>query len=149
MRKWTLLLTTLWFLLFASILFQAVRFSLSVYPKLWGMDLEAKQRLLDDDLFAAAKACERHLPINASLFFYNSPHVPRRLFTRHSPNFFLSHDQQKMAYLLYPRRVYWEGNWPEESVDYLLVYHAPFEEEGFEPLVRLSEDVVLLKRRRP
>ena len=144
-RQLTLLLTAFWSFLVFLFLFGALKASLKIYPYLWGMSLEEKNHFLGGDLYGAARVCERRIPTTAALFFDNVSDRPLRSYPGHTVNFIRSHDRQKISYLLYPRRVYWDMERVKEPIRYVLVYHAKVELEGFEHLVDLAEDIYLLK----
>ena len=134
-----------WSFLTVVWLSQSLNASLRIYPYLWGISLAEKERILEGDLYAAAKVCERKMPAAEPLFFYNISKQPRKTYTGHSADFTRGHDRQKISYLLYPKRVYWDMEEVKEPIRYVLVYHAKVELEGFEHLVDLAEDIYLLK----
>ncbi len=112
--------------------------SYQTYPYLWGVDTETKKHFLDGDLYGIAKVCQRKISPAEPLFFYNDSPIP----------FFKEQDRQKLSYLLYPRRVYWDKKDVREPIRYVLIYHTrDIVVPGFESWVKFQEDIQLLKQK--
>ena len=105
----------------------------------------AKAEFLEGELGQAARLCEKEVPPTEPLLFYAEQTVELEE-TLHKPAFYHAHDRQKIAYLLYPRPVYWNPSSLPRPVRYVLVYHAHVEVSGFTLQSRLSDDIYLLKR---
>ena len=145
-------ITLLFFLAWASVsgvtLTNAVRTALLTYPPLWWMTSEEKQAFLDEDLYRAAKICERYVPETEALFFYDVTSSLKGSEKMPSESFSRAHHRQKLSYLLYPRRVYWKKENLREPISYVLVYQSRLELPRFEHVVDVSGDTYLLRRKK-